>query len=145
VTEINKKILDLIEKNASVNEISKITGLTNKQLFYRLSLLKNKGYDFERKYYYSGDIVYRLIRDKLTNDIDNNGATILTSKNDNVFKALLISDLHIVNKNERLDFIYKTYDYCIKDENNTKKLVHQNMKSKKLNQLDKFKARYGIE
>ena len=60
MTETNQKIIDMILKNASVNEISKVTGLSNKQLFYRLNMLKIKGYNFSRKYYYDGEITYKL-------------------------------------------------------------------------------------
>lgn len=44
----NEILLELISKNASVNEICSITGLSPKQLFYRLNMLKIKGYDFEK-------------------------------------------------------------------------------------------------
>lgn len=109
----NNKILELINKNASVNEICNITGLSHKQLFYRMNMIKIKGYDFTKKYYYNGEIVYDLAK-SLNNDNDNE-ATIITSKKDKVFKAILISDLHFGNVNERPDLLYKTYEMCIKD------------------------------
>lgn len=115
MTETNKQILDLINKNASVNEISKITGLTNKQLFHRLNLLKNQGYDFKRKYYYNGDITYQLVKSIRDDNKNNNEATVLTSKKGKEFKALLISDLHIGNVKERVDFLDKSYNYCAKE------------------------------
>ena len=110
MTEINRQILELINQNASLNEMSKITGLTNKQLFYRLSKLKNQGYNLKRKYYYNGDICYELVRGIISDD----NVAILTRKKDDVFEAMLISDLHISHPNERLDLFYKLYDFCIK-------------------------------
>lgn len=58
MSDTNQKIIDMINKNANVNEICSATGLSNKQLFHRLNMLKIKGYDFSRKYYYDGNIVY---------------------------------------------------------------------------------------
>lgn len=112
MSEINQKILDMINKGASVNEITSSIGLSNRQLFYRLSLLKIKGYDFKMKYYYNGDIVYKL---KKNLDSVDNAKYILTSPNDTEFKALFVSDFHMGSKRERLDLIDKIYDYCVKE------------------------------
>lgn len=110
MTEMNKKILELVEKNASIYELSEITGLTTKQLFHRLNTLKNQGFNIKRKYYYNGDITYQLVKEDITNDTP----TILTSKNDIIFEAMLISDLHLSNEYERIDLFYKIYDFCSK-------------------------------
>lgn len=112
MTEINAKILELIGKNASATEIAQAVGMSNRQLFYRLSLLKNKGYNFKQKYYYNGDIVYKLVKGFIEQD---DTYTILTSKKDTEFKALLISDLHLGSVKDRPDLLYKIYDYCIKE------------------------------
>ena len=44
MSEINNKILELVKQNYSANEISNVLGITNKQLFYRLNQIKNKGF-----------------------------------------------------------------------------------------------------
>ena len=67
MTNTNQIILDLISKNASVNEITSITGLSAKQLFHRMNMLKIKGYDFKRKYYYNGDVCYDLVKKYVDN------------------------------------------------------------------------------
>ena len=108
----NDTILDLICKNASVNEICKVTGLSHKQLFYRINMLKIKGYDFKKKYFYSGDIVYSLIKEF---NKEENGQTIYTSSKDTEFKALLISDLHLGSIDERPELLFEVYNYAIKD------------------------------
>lgn len=112
MTEINAKIIEMIGKNASANEIAQAVGMTNKQLFYRLNLLKNKGYNFKTKYYYNGDIVYKLVKDFSDQD---DTYTILTSKDDTEFKALLISDLHLASIKDRVDLLDKMYNYCINE------------------------------
>ena len=109
MTEINKQILELINKNISLNELIKLTGLSNKQLYHRLNVLKNQGFNIERKYYYNGDITYQL-----TNQIIDETPAILTTKKDEIFEAVLISDLHITNECERLDLLNKVYEFCAK-------------------------------
>ena len=58
MSDINKKILELISKGATVNEICAKTGLSNRQLFYRMNMLEIMGYNFSRKYYNNGEILY---------------------------------------------------------------------------------------
>ena len=113
MTELNERIIELISKNASVNEIVEETGLSHKRLYYRLNLLKTKGYSFRSKYYYNGDMFYHLIKGVTGTSSDE--ATIITSKDDAIFKAMLISDIHFGSEKERLDLVNKVYDYCIKE------------------------------
>lgn len=111
MTEMNSTIIKMINSNKSLHEICEKTNLSSKQLFYRLYLLKLKGYNFNRKYYYNGDIRY-----KINTDIENENKKILiTDKNNNNFKAIIISDLHLVNKYERIDLLNKVYEFAIKN------------------------------
>ena len=112
----NQLILDLISKNASIDEITTITGLSHKQLFYRMNMLKIKGYNFKKKYYYSGDIVYELIKGLNTDNGLKNETTIITAPEDDVFRALLISDIHLGNIKERPDLLYEVYNFCVKKD-----------------------------
>ncbi len=109
MTEMNLQILELINKNISLNELMELTGLSNKQLYHRLNLLKNQGFNIERKYYYNGDITYQLV-----NKIIDETPAILTTKDDTIFEALLISDLHISDELERIDLLNKAYEFCNK-------------------------------
>ena len=109
----NDIILKLINSNATVNEICNITSLSPRQLFHRLNMLKMKGYDFRKKYYYDGEISYDLI-----NSVQNepkNETTIITSPEDNEFRAVLISDLHFGSIYESLYKLDAVYDFCIKN------------------------------
>ena len=114
---INGKIINMINKHKSVNEIAEAVNLSNKQLFYRLKLLEAKGYEFGKKYYYNGDIVYDINK-RLTNSNFNNSAAIYSKLSDNEFKAMFISDLHLGSNKDRVDLLKVIYDYCAKENIN---------------------------
>lgn len=111
MSETNEKIIEMIKKNATANEIAKETGLSPKQLFYRLNLLKIKGYNFSRKYYYDGEITYKLCKGfEQEKDI-----SLITRPKDTKFRAVFISDLHLSNEAERVDILNQVYDFCAKE------------------------------
>lgn len=112
MTEINEKILTMIKRNASVNEICTETKLSNKQLFYRLNMLKIKGFNFSRKYYYDGEICYELNKELNTQKKEIN---LITSPKDQEFKVIFLSDLHLCNEKQRLDLLNEVYEFCIKE------------------------------
>lgn len=109
--EMNEIIINMISQNATVNEILEATGLSNRQLSYRLNLLKMKAYNFSKKYYYNGEVVYKIKKD-FTKEKD---ISIITSKEDTNFEAVFISDLHLAGKYERIDLLNQVYDFCVKE------------------------------
>lgn len=113
VTDLTKQLLKYINEGKTVNEISDLIGLSNKQIFNIISTIGNKGYEFNRKYYYNGDIIYvpkrNIINEKSV------GANIITSHEDDTIDAVVISDLHIGSIHHRIDILNKLYDYCIKE------------------------------
>lgn len=109
MTELNNIILNMIKDNKSLNEICDKTNLSSKQLFYRLYLLRLKGYNFNHNYYYNGNIKYELSKNRGR----NSNITLITDICDNNFKAIIISDLHLANKKERIDLLNKVYDFSI--------------------------------
>ena len=111
MTEINQKIIDMIEKSASANEICEATGLSNRQLYYRQNMMKSKGYIFSKKFFYNGDIVYKLNKGLVTEK--NHEIALFTSKKDNQFRAVFISDLHLSNKCDRVDLLNAVYNFLI--------------------------------
>ena len=107
MTETNQKIIDMILNNASVNEICEVTGLSSKQLFYRLNMFKVKGFDFSRKYYEDGEITYKLNKGfKEETDI-----SLITSPKTSEIKIAFLSDLHLSNEHERLDLLNEVYNF----------------------------------
>lgn len=110
MSETNKKIIDMILNNASANEISMATGLSNKQLFYRLNMLRTKGYNFSRKYYYDGEITYKLQK----GFVEEKEISLITRPQDPEIQVVFISDLHLSNKKDRADLLNQAYEFCAK-------------------------------
>lgn len=113
MTEINQQLLQMIQENNTINEISKQLCLTHKQIYRRITILETLGYGFNRKYYYSGDIIYQLNK-KLAEDRKNE-VDIITAPSDSEVKLLVISDLHFGSELQRLDLLDMLYNYCKKE------------------------------
>ena len=111
MTDLNKKLLELISQERTINEISDILKLSHKQIYTRLKNLKIHGFEFNRKYYYDGNIKYQKIFNPKDND---NTISLITSNTEQEITIMLISDIHLGSTYERLDLLYKIYDYCIK-------------------------------
>lgn len=112
MTETNQKILDMILKNATANEISSETGLSSKQLFYRLNLLKAKGFNFSKKYYSDGEITYKLQKGFQT----EKEISLITSPNEQQIRLIFISDLHLASIKDRVDLLNQVYEFCSKED-----------------------------
>ena len=124
MTNKNKEILNLIMQDKTLDEIVLESNLSNKQVMNRINTIENNGYTLDRKYYYTGDIRYFLKTDLKSND----EKAIITTSDDQIFKVMLISDLHagiILESPKALNFIY---DYCAKNDIhiiiNTGDLIH---------------------
>ena len=116
MTDKTVKLIQLINEGKTCNEICAILNLSNKQLFNYLTLLRNKGLMFERKYCSNGIMYYKPISSiSKLNDYNSNEDAIITRNQDNQFRCLVISDLHFGSKLERLDLLDRAYDYCIKN------------------------------
>lgn len=113
MSKTNDIIISMITENCTANEIIKATDLTHKQLFYRLNMLKTKGYNFKEKYYSNGEISYKI--DKTITTEPYKGVTLFTSHKERKLTAILMSDLHICNEHDRLDLLYNLYNFCIKE------------------------------
>ena len=105
-------LLRLISENKSLNEISSILGLSNKQIHMRLSMLRNSGYLFDREYFYNGEINY-LFHNPLTPD--NDIPIIKFPENENIIKVMLVSDTHLGHINDSIECIDSMYNYCAKE------------------------------
>ena len=111
MTDSTIKMLELIYQKKSVNEITEELNISRKKLYNTLRQVKSQGYDIERKYYSSGDIIYKPKNTFLTYD----GINIITDKDENILNVLVISDLHLGSEKQRLDKLNQAYDYCIKE------------------------------
>ena len=111
MADIIKKLLLLLNQEKTINEICLELNITNKELYNYLVILRNKGFNINRKYLYDGNILLSSIK-----NIDSNkDISIYTTKEDTSFKCVLISDLHLGNRKEKPIYLDMVFDYCIKE------------------------------
>lgn len=120
---IKKDLKEMLKEEKSSFEICQELNLSRKELYEELLKLKNMGILTSRKYYSDGTIKYKNISEisefnKYNTMNVNKSETIITDKEENVLKLLVISDLHFGNKLDRLDLIDKAYNYCVKNSIN---------------------------
>ena len=111
MSDFTIKLLNLIREGKTANEIAQELNISNKLLYTRIVNLKNKGFLFDRKYYYDGNIVYVPKMDLL----NNNDISLITKSSDKELTLVVISDLHIGNDYQRIDLLKSVYDYCAKE------------------------------
>lgn len=115
MTEKNKQIIEMVEKEYSLNEISSKVGLSNKQVHSRIISLNRIGMNFERQFFYNGDVTYKLVKD-IKSRIDTNEIDLYTSHEDVAIRIVVVSDLHFGNEKARLDALNEIYNYCINNK-----------------------------
>ena len=113
MTEMNLKVLELLNQGISIKEISNIIGISEKQLYVRIKQLINYGYNLEPIYNSNSDIYYKLKKDN-ANPI-NNTVNLNMSDNNNVFRCLVISDLHIGSIDSDIKLVDSVYEYASKN------------------------------
>lgn len=113
MTEINKRLLQLILEGASTNEILKTLNITPKQLKIRLESLKKDGYGFEYQVTDSGLVTYSPLNG-MYHDATNSLQMNLT-KQEKEFTFLTFSDLHIGHKLDNINNLYLLYEYAKKE------------------------------
>ena len=113
MTEINLKVLELLNQGISIKEISNIIGISEKQLYVRIKQLINYNYNLEPIYYDNSDIYYKLKKDNI--NTSNNTIKINMNDNDNIFRCLVISDLHIGSIDSNIKLVDAVYEYASKN------------------------------
>lgn len=113
MSDETKILIELIKQNKSLNEISQILGLSNKQIFMRLSMLRNSGYLIDKNYYYNGDIRYQLHDPfKSTADI----ISVITEKDCDTIRIMLTSYTHLGHNDDEIRYIDSMMEYCINND-----------------------------
>ena len=107
----SKRIIELIEQGKTLNEISGQLNLTHKQIYTKMRTMSAHGIEFEREYFYNGNIKY--IPDSKYVYTNREGVDLITSHEDQQLTFMLISDLHFGNKTADLELLTKIYDYCV--------------------------------
>lgn len=120
MSEQTQKIIQLIEEGKSCNEICFLLHLSNRQLFHNLTILKNKGFFFQRKYYANGVIKYSdvfAMEDLMEyHNYENASVNLITDREQNIFRFLVISDLHFGNPLESVPLTEEVFNYAIKND-----------------------------
>ena len=113
MTDNASLLLKLINEGKTIKEISEEMNLSHKKIWTMLSLIKNKGFEFDRIFHYNGDIIYNPKKTFI--ETPSNSVDLITSHSDNEIEVLVISDLHIGSIIERPDLLSDLYEYCAKE------------------------------
>lgn len=111
-SSLEKRIIDLIKQGKSNIEICQKLSLSNDTFRNILLNLKNKGLEYDKRYLLNGGTLYTPNKDQNGKSVSN--SVTLLMKNKDELNALLISDLHLGTKEERLDLLNLVYDYATK-------------------------------
>ena len=104
-------LLKLINENKSILEIEKTMNLSKRQLFQRMTMLKQSGYLIDKKYFLNGDIKYYI---KNPFELQTcNSLTLETPNNISSIRMLVTSDSHYGNIDENLTCRDLMVDYCV--------------------------------
>lgn len=111
ISDMDKKIIELLNCGLSLDEMLKETNLCHSQLAQKLNKLKNNGYLVSRELVENG-LKYSLNKGNFV----NNDVEINVPKG--YFKFLVISDTHICSANERIDLLNNLYNYALEKKFN---------------------------
>lgn len=106
MTEKEIYICKMINEGYTLNEIAKNLWLSPRQVHGKILKLNNDGYFISPVYYDDGNIRYQFEKQSFKHTVN------LSLTDNNRFKALVISDIHIGNELENLSYLYKVYDYA---------------------------------
>lgn len=112
MSEYYIKLLNLIEKKATLNEITHELKLSREQIYKVFRELKLMGMDFTRKYYYNGEFIY-LPRKEIDLPNKKNCVNIITERDSDTFRCVAISDLHIGSIYQSEESWNMIMDYCV--------------------------------
>ena len=115
MTEINLKILELINEDKSLKEIASVLDMTEKQLYLRIRQIINYGYSLEPIYTGDSDIYYK-INTRDINKIHDNQISLKVPTDLKQLRCIAISDLHFGNVKADIDLLKRVYDYAAKND-----------------------------
>ena len=113
MSNLEKRTIELIKQGKCSIEICQKLNISGLDLQNILLNLKNKGLEYNKRYLLNGGVLYTPNKDLYGKNISKR-VTLLTKIKDEL-NALLISDLHLGTKEERLDLLNLAYDYAIKN------------------------------
>lgn len=112
MTDINKRIIELIKENRSMKYIANEINISEKQLYVRLKQIINYGYQLVASYCYNSDIYYKI--EKGIYVPKENEISIKIPSSNKEFRFIVISDMHIGNIDSDIDLLKIVYEYAAK-------------------------------
>ena len=109
MSELQVDILELVEENASIEQIQKELNISAKNLLYQLRLLKEKGYNIDKSYHSDGTTRFYLKKEFDTSI----NRRINIPDDTNTFDFIVSSDNHLGSVKQEIKNSYAMYDYCI--------------------------------
>ena len=107
MTELEKNIITMINDNFTLSEIAYNLKLSLIQVHQKIGKLQSEGYYINPMFFDDGTIKYNLYIEQVKKH-----TTKLNLIDSSKFKALVISDLHVGNEYENLEYLDKAYDYA---------------------------------
>jgi len=107
----NKVILNLLSEGYSIQEIAETLNISPNKLSAYLRVLTNKGFNFHKKYYADGTILYTPNHEVFPQSLS--GTPIYTEPSTDEITLIAISDLHFGNQLENPRALDTIYNYCI--------------------------------
>lgn len=113
MTEQCLNVLKFINENKNIKQISQILNISEKQVYIIIKRLITYGYNIEPSYSYNSDIFYKLKKE--IHDLDKNKVSVKMPHEENIFRCLVISDLHIGATDSDIKLVDRVYEYAIKN------------------------------
>jgi len=113
MSELNKKIIYLLFKHKSIQEIAQKLNISEKEVYINIKEIILYGKQIRPIYYYDSKIRYEQGKVE-----ENNKEEILLGPNDKTFRCLVVSDLHIGSADADIELMNYVYDYAAKNEIN---------------------------
>ncbi len=110
ISTFNQRLLDLIKENIKTEDICQQLNINKEQLKNRLFALKRSGFNIQREFFYDGTQRYILSKKPPTSPVR------IYDVQENLFRALAISDLHIGSKFDNLSYLEMAYEYCLQND-----------------------------
>lgn len=115
MNDLQLDLLELVEEEASIEQIQKELKISTKNLLYQLKLLKDKGYNIASNYYSDG-----TTRFFIKTELDSFHQKIFIPEKSNEFDFIVSSDNHLGSVKQDIDNTYAMYDYC---KNNDRHII----------------------
>lgn len=111
--EETKRLINLLKKGAMDDVIRDILHISNLELLNQIAFLEKEGFHIKKDYHSNAKIKYTAVHNE--NDIkilNNNDHLHRIRHHQTNFKALIISDIHVGNKEQGIKEIDIAFNYC---------------------------------